>query len=280
MDFYARTSRPRNPSPNFSQTLTDIVKMCTFAHRQRDKNHNGYGDFVWLSWRGKKGSKEHPSNGCTLFACTRDGAAQIADAMQFRVGWPALLDLWFKDMAKHGLLQGSYIYPGLGDCATHVTESESTTSTWEREGHWNKSYVSQTTRVEKRWFSVFMPNGEQKPQWIGHIVPEDLQNDSLVWLSWKAQGVQVDDEGRLTGLRPVYGPESAGPPLTKRAKRKCRSHLHVQNHRTLTDDWLEAMLACTMSITLFASFVSLDIRVLCSGRQHPLRQGQVRASGC
>ena len=112
--------------------------------------------------------------------------------MQFDVGKPNLLDMWFKHMAACGLLQGSYIYPGLGDCATHITASESTTSTWEREGHWDKSYVSQSTRVPQRYLSVFMPNGEQKPQWLGHIKEEDLNNNSLVWKSWVADGVELD----------------------------------------------------------------------------------------
>lgn len=276
IDFYARTSRPRDASTGFSETLTDIVKMCTFAHREREQGKSqGYGDFVWLSWRGRKGSKQHPSNGCTLFACTALGAQQIAEAMQFDVGKPNLLDLWFKDMGKHGLLHGSFIWPGLGDCATHVSESCSTTSTFEREGHWGANYVSQSTRVEERWLSKFMPDGEQKPKWIKRLWNAELENDSLVWLTLKPEGVEHHEDGKVTGLAPHFGAREDDPPLSKRAKRKTRVHLKATTHRRWTEDWLEALLACNMIMTSHSSFVASHIRVLCSGRRHHLGPGQL-----
>ena len=86
-----RTLKPKTDNVQFPQSLKDVVRIITCAHRL------GVGDFVWLSWDGRMPTRRtHPSHAATAFAVTQLGARHVLNMMQQEVA-PSHIDVLFRD---------------------------------------------------------------------------------------------------------------------------------------------------------------------------------------
>ena len=66
----ARVWKPKSGSIKFPQTLRDVVRICTVAHRAN------VGDLVWLAWEPSE-RKAHPGHGTTALGMTKSAAVVL-----------------------------------------------------------------------------------------------------------------------------------------------------------------------------------------------------------
>ena len=207
------------------------------------------GDFVWLSWRGRCKDRQHPSNGCTLFAMTKQAAEQMLACMTGDNPEPCLLDIWLTWKSKTKQLVGSYIYPALGDCSSHTSANVDDNV---RQGMWDKPWCSETTVVPERQLSrLSTDEKKQKPLWLASLLAAELEGDNLIWKTYSSRAEQYIDASTGQCLAPLATVlrRPAGPPPSKRRKRQHRHHLAVFQGRRLVQSlgeaWNQASLVCT-----------------------------------
>ena len=112
LGFYRRRRKPSAAElQNVSQELHDLVKICTYAHRQRA------GGLVWLSWCGGAGGKSRktaPCHGSTLLAISAWFARQLLlnfDKFEFMHFDIALRNVLQNPPADWTWCQASFVYP-------------------------------------------------------------------------------------------------------------------------------------------------------------------------
>ena len=148
-----RCLKPKAAKVTFPESLRDVVRMCTCAHR------HGCGDFVWLCWDGKMSArKTHPSHGSTAIAVTQTGARLLLEMMRAEQA-PMLVDILFKDRLIQdwwqGRMRASYVLKSVGSFVQHLSNVE---LGYERKPNWDFPWAQENTRGgDERSLNRFQP---------------------------------------------------------------------------------------------------------------------------
>ena len=147
LGFYRRRRKPSAAElQNVSQELHDLVKICTYAHRQRA------GGLVWLSWCGGAGGKSRktaPCHGSTLLAISAWFARQLLlnfDKFEFMHFDIALRSVLQNPPADWTWCQASFVYPSIGHYCEHVSGCQEGLG-W-RASEWDRSWCQGGTRTD------------------------------------------------------------------------------------------------------------------------------------
>ena len=190
-----------------TQALSDIVKICTAAHRV------GKGNFLWLCWqpcnagqRPDKGRAQKIKSGLMAAALTRQAAETLLAACRgstLRAGhFDVALRDWMEHQPEAATLGCSYLWPPLGSYTTHASACDPTYRETGRPGCWGETWCCQGTRRSQdaqrrdKWLTEFVAQGP-----AGFLCKVDTENDA------------VEGKGRKKG-KP--GPTAMAPPPTQR----------------------------------------------------------------
>ena len=189
LGFYRRRRKPSAAEmQNISEELQDLVKICTFAHRQRA------GGLVWLSWCGGGGGKSRksaPCHGSTLLAVTSWFARKLLDnfdKLEFMHFDVALRNVLQRPPADWYWCQASFVYPSIGHYCEHVSGCQEGLG-W-RASEWDRTWCQGGTRKDPsdpthqhRTLHKFSEKGY--PPLLGNIIlPEPhFEEEDLRWFT-------------------------------------------------------------------------------------------------
>ena len=228
-----RTLKPKTDNVVFPQSLKDVVRIITFAHRL------GVGDFVWLSWDGRMQTRRtHPSHAATAFAVTQLGARHMLNMMQQEVP-PSHIDVLFRDRLIqnywNGHLRCSYVCKPLGGYIGHRSGVEEE----HRPHNFDRPWTQSGTRGgEQRSLRRFQELYVHEYSYID----EDVWLDSDVGL-WYTLAPRADwdpDQAKkskryVPGLKDVIESPEPQATMTKRSRRSMRGHANTSTFRNWTD---------------------------------------------
>lgn len=251
LPFYVRQGKP-TPAElgHLPQELTDIVRICTAAHRDGRR-----GGLVWLGWDGAnaQGKKRKPVHGALAFGITSLTARlmlQEFDLFEFRHFDLALIDVLMRNIAGARDRWGaSYVWPSIGHYVGHISGCEVGLG-W-RLPEWEKSWIQEGTRKESRehhhrCVMGFTPSGLD---YGAEIRLEEGFDDGLHWkTAWavpegKGQGKGSKGKGKEgrgppIGARPEMGPHfvtyGSVATVSDRMRRTLRANLRDYNRRNFT----------------------------------------------
>lgn len=237
-EWLRRTLKPMTKEVNFPQSLKDVVRICTQAHRI------GYGDFVWLSWDGITSKRKmHPSHATTAFGLTQTGARLLLEMFQAEVA-PGHIDHLFKQRLYDdwwgGRMRACYVCKTIGGYVSHHSDVDLEG----RENNFNAPWVQSGTRGgTERTLRRIQPENTH----VLRRIKEDtvLDGEAFLWQTLRAEG---DWDPDLALRIPRYDPgltnaiENQEVPreMTARSKRAMRGHRHGASFRHWTDNPDEA----------------------------------------
>ena len=238
-----RVLKPKSAEVSFPQSLKDVVRMCTCAHRC------GHGDFVWLCWGGKvSGRSLHPSHGSTSIAITQTGALLLLKMMRAEKA-PMHLDVLIRNKLVEdwwqGELRACYVCKTVGGFFEHESNSEegyvrpaNFDTTWTQEG--TRGGEARTLRrFQKKGIHEICKMNEHK--W--------LNSDYGLWKTLKATADWDPDAAKRIaryepGLKTAIEAAEPMKKMSRRAQRSMRSFLHAASYRHWTVDEEQAE-SCT-----------------------------------
>lgn len=237
-EWLRRTLKPKTKEVNFPQSLKDVVRICTLAHRI------GYGDFVWLSWDGiRKGRKLHPSHATTAFGLTQTGARLLLEMFLAEVA-PGHIDHLFKNHLYNdwwrGRLRACYVCRTLGGYVSHHSDVDLE----ERENNFDAAWVQSGTRGgQERTLRRIHPEHTHVLRRIRE--DEVLDGDAFFWRTLAAEGDWDPDLATRIpryepGLRNAIEDQEQPWDQSRRSKRAMRGHRHAASFRRWTEDPQEA----------------------------------------
>lgn len=236
-EWLRRTLKPRTKEVSFPQSLKDVVRMCTLAHRI------GHGDFVWLSWDGKAQRKMHPSHATTAFGLTQTGARLLLEMFQAEVA-PGHIDHLFKnhiwDDWWKGRMHACYVCKSLGGYVSHHSDVDLA----ERGHNFDCDWVQSGTRggLERTLRRIQRQNTD-----VLRRIREDevLEGDDFLWRTLAAEGDWDPDAATRIpryqpGLKEAIEDQEVPKEPSSRSKRAMRGHRHAASFRRWTDNPAEA----------------------------------------
>jgi hypothetical protein len=269
--FYRRAQKPtaaemRDVSPR----LSDLVKLCTAAHRCKP---HARGHLVWLGWDAstQKGRRTKVSHASTLIALSQHGAKVLTAAFQRRDFAFGHFDLcllkWLQEGDNQLQLGASYVYPCVGHYKGHVSGCSPIGF---RNPRWKEGWVQQGTRKDPsiganrhRWLMAWKESGTD---WLHEVcIPEPIEGPrDLRWKTLRPPPEEEDvQQGKKGGKdkrvlqRPAAVVQELGQtiavdlegfePGSLRAKRVRRNNLLHYAFRFFVDDAEEAN-ACSFVI--------------------------------
>ena len=193
-EFWEAPRRPRAAdAAHVSESLQDIVRIITFAHRQK------VGDLVWLCWqphgKGEKASKgraERVRSGAMSLALSQKGARQVLDAMTQGTIAPGHFDVAlvrFLELAETKIA-ASYLHPPMGSYLEHPSGCD---PSWKhgRPGCWNEAFAcpgsrpSQDPKRRRKFLGLFRPS-KGPITWTPEI-PIESKTEDLRWLTFQPE---------------------------------------------------------------------------------------------
>ena len=252
IEFLYRVWKPKATHADFPQSLKDIVRICTLAHREN------VGDLVWLAWEPAQSErKSHPSHGTTALAITK----QAANVLQ---PWLAESDLFHFDVVlKRGLVENkwgaemkaSFVYKAIGSFESHkssIEKKKDGTFTWVRLTSFDKSWIADGTRGERLQLCKFCKWGRNVH---AEIPTSFFTSDDGIWKTLAPKGNWDPDRAAqctrgasryVPGLDELVSPspESTADTLTDRRKRQLRQRKLLASRRHMTTNVWEATGVC------------------------------------
>ena len=187
LGFYRRRRKPSAADlQSVSQELEDLVKICTYAHRQRA------GGLVWLSWCGGnlgKSRKSAPTHGSALLAVTSWFARELLEnfhKLEFKHFDIALRSALQRPPADWYWCQASFVYPSIGHYCEHVSGCQEGLG-W-RASEWGGTWCQGGTRKDPsdptqqhRTLHKFSEKGD--PPLLGNIILPAAAEEDLRWFT-------------------------------------------------------------------------------------------------
>jgi hypothetical protein len=168
------------PRAKPSGTLVDLVRICTAAARC------DHGDFVWLSWNGRRDRKRQPSYGSTLLAVTKR-FARVLKAHLERVppdDFDIILACWLREENMADQLRACFTFPSIGAYKTHESGCDPHAGPdGQRRAVWSENYYSKGGTRDARGITLgtFVQKGNPPQLQGGRAIP--LDSPQLRWFT-------------------------------------------------------------------------------------------------
>jgi hypothetical protein len=157
-----------------------LVRICTAAARC------DHGDFVWLSWNGRRDRKRQPSYGSTLLAVTKR-FARVLKAHLERVppdDFDIILACWLREENMADQLRACFTFPSIGAYKTHESGCDPHAGPdGQRRAVWSENYYSKGGTRDARGITLgtFVQKGNPPQLQGGRAIP--LDSPQLRWFT-------------------------------------------------------------------------------------------------